>query len=43
VRKLVLAALAQRLDVALDPARLTAADLLAAVDAGSDGELPQAA
>ena len=32
VRKLVLAALAQRLDVALDPAQLTADDLLAAVD-----------
>lgn len=30
VRKLVLAALAQRLDVARDPAKLTAADLLAA-------------
>jgi AAA+ superfamily predicted ATPase len=33
VRKLVLAALAQRLDVALDPAELKAADLLAAVEA----------
>jgi SpoVK/Ycf46/Vps4 family AAA+-type ATPase len=35
VRKLVLAALAQRLDVALDPAQLTADDLLAAVDAAA--------
>ena len=35
VRKLVLAALAQRLDVALDPARLAADDLLAAVDAST--------
>jgi AAA+ superfamily predicted ATPase len=44
VRKLVLAALAQRLDVALDPARLTAADLLAAADAaGTGGALPEAA
>jgi SpoVK/Ycf46/Vps4 family AAA+-type ATPase len=33
VRKLVLAALAQRLDVALDPAQLTADDVLSAVDA----------
>ena len=33
VRKLVLSALAQRLEVALDPAQLTADDLLAAVDA----------
>lgn len=32
VRKLVLAALAQRVDVALDPAQLTADDVLAAVD-----------
>lgn len=43
VRKLVLAALAQRLDVALDPARLTAADLLAAVDAGTRAALSEAA
>jgi pachytene checkpoint protein 2 len=43
VRKLVLAALAQRLDVALDPAQLTAADLLAAVDAGSAAALSEAA
>jgi pachytene checkpoint protein 2 len=43
VRKLVLAALAQRLDVALDPARLTAADLLAAIDAGSGTVLSKAA
>jgi pachytene checkpoint protein 2 len=43
VRKLVLAALAQRLDVALDPAQLKAADLLAAVDAGSAAVLPEAA
>jgi SpoVK/Ycf46/Vps4 family AAA+-type ATPase len=35
VRKLVLAALAQRLDVALDPAQLTADDLMAAVDAAA--------
>jgi len=35
VRKLFLAALAQRLDVALDPALLTADDLLAAVEAAA--------
>ncbi|MDP9394394.1 MAG: AAA family ATPase [Actinomycetota bacterium] len=35
VRKLVLAALAQRLDVALDPAQLTADDVLAAVEAAA--------
>jgi SpoVK/Ycf46/Vps4 family AAA+-type ATPase len=35
VRKLVLTALAQRLDVALDPAQLTADDVLAAVEAAA--------
>ena len=35
VRKLVLAALAQRLDVALDPSKLTVDDLLAAVEAAA--------
>ncbi|GAA1268032.1 hypothetical protein GCM10009609_33960 [Pseudonocardia aurantiaca] len=44
VRKLVLAALAQRLDVALDPALLTATDLLAAADvAGAGPALSEAA